>query len=219
MIRQTTKRMDTIRANLKFRCPAGIHIVGPTMSGKSTLTRRLLNDREQVFIKPFDRGIYAYSVWQKSFKEITGNVEFIQGISSILADENFFDPEENNLLVLDDLMDEIASNVKASALFTRGIHHKNVTVIFLYQNLFKQGKAMRDITLNSQYFLLFKSSRDVQQIKYLGRQLGLPHLECAYRKAIKEPHGFLLVNLHPQCDERLQLQSNIFGHRRVYRLK
>lgn len=212
-------KMDIVRANLKFRCPAGIHIVGPTMSGKSTLTRRLLNNRDEMFIKPFDRVIYAYSVLQDGFQEISGNIEFIQGVSAMLEDENFFDSKENNLLVLDDLMDEIASNPKAATLFTRGIHHKNVTVIFLYQNLFKQGKAMRDITLNSQYFILFKSPRDVQQIKYLGRQLGLPHLECAYRKAIKEPYGFLLVNLHPQCDERLQLQSNIFGHRRVYRLK
>jgi hypothetical protein len=211
--------MEIVRTNLKFRCPSGIHIVGPTMSGKSTLTRRLLNDRDELFIKPFDRVIYAYSVLQDSFKKIKGNVEFIQGISAILENENFFDPNENNLLVLDDLMDEIADNHRASVLFTRGIHHKNVTVIFLYQNLFKKGTAMRDITLNSQYFLLFKSPRDVQQIKLLGRQLGLPHLECAYKKAIKERYGFLLVNLHPECDERLRLQSNIFGHRKVYRLK
>jgi hypothetical protein len=211
--------MEIVRENLRFRCPAGIHIVGPTMSGKSTLTRRLLNNRDELFIKPFDRVVYAYGVLQDNFKEITGNIEFIHGISAMLEDENFFDSNENNLLVIDDLMDEIADSRRASALFTRGIHHKNVTVIFLYQNLYKQGKAMRDITLNSQYFLLFKSPRDVQQIKLLGRQLGLPHLECAYKKAIKEPYGFLLVNLHPECDERLQLQSNIFGHHKVYRLK
>jgi hypothetical protein len=209
-------KMETVQADLRFHCPCGIHIVGPTMSGKSTLTRKILSHTVDLFDKAFDRVVYAYSVLQSDFEFIQGNVEFIQGINNILEDDAFFQPGDHTLLILDDLMDEISSNRKAAALFTRGIHHKNVTVIFLYQNLFKQGNAMRDITLNTQYIILFKSLRDVQQIKYLGRQLGLPHLECAYRKAIKEPFGFLLINIHPQVHEKLQLQSHIFSERRAY---
>jgi hypothetical protein len=190
--------------------------VGPTMSGKSTLTRKLINESDQHFSTRFNRFVYAYNVQEDNFQYIDREVEFIQGLDTILEDDHFFHPDDNTLLVLDDLMEEVCANKKAAALFTRGIHHKNVTVIFLYQNLFKQGKAMRDITLNSQYILLFQSLRDVQQILYLGRQLGLPHLECAYRKAIKEPYGFLLINLHPLSNDKLRLQSHVFNERRIY---
>jgi hypothetical protein len=208
--------METLQVDLRFQCPCGIHVVGPTMSGKTTLTRELIRRSNDYFSQKFDRVVYCYSVLQNDFQLIGGDVEFIQGVDPILNDDSFFNSNENNLLILDDLMDKIANDFKAASLFTRGIHHKNVSVLFLYQNLFKQGKAMRDIALNTQYMILFKSRRDVQQIKYLGRQLGTPHLECAYRKAIKEPYGFLLINLHPHSDERIQLQSHFFQDRRIY---
>ena len=84
-----------------------------------------------------------------------------------------FDPRLNNLLILDDLMEELAGDKKASTLFTRDTHHKNDTVFFVVQNLFKQGKSMRDVALNSQVIVLFKSPRDVQQIRVLARQPGI----------------------------------------------
>ena len=56
-------------------------------------------------------------------------------------------------------MEELSGDKKASTLFTKDMHHKNVTVIFVVQNLFKQGRSMRDI------IVLFKSPRDVQQIR------------------------------------------------------
>ncbi|XP_055342017.1 uncharacterized protein LOC129590691 isoform X2 [Paramacrobiotus metropolitanus] len=123
---------------------------------------------------------------------------------------------DTTLLILDDLMEEIASATKASALFTRDVHHKNVSVVFISQNLFKQGKNMRDISLNSQYMVVFKSVRDTQQIKTLAHQLGMPHLPEAYKKAIKEPFGYLLINLRPETPDKARLQSNIFGYRRIY---
>ena len=51
-----------------------------------------------------------------------------------------FDSKVNNLLVLD-LVEELAGDKKASTLFTRYKHHKNVTVFFVVQNLFKKGKT------------------------------------------------------------------------------
>jgi hypothetical protein len=64
-----------------------------------------------------------------------------------------------------------------------------MSIIFVTQNLFKQGKAMRDIALNCQVQVLFKNPRDVNQVKLLGRQLGIPLLHLAYTKAVKKPFG------------------------------
>ena len=64
---------------------------------------------------------------------------------------------------------------------------------------------MRDIELNFQYLILFENTRDVTQVFYLRRQLGINHLVEAYEKAIKEPYGHLIVNLKRRTDHRLEL--------------
>ena len=45
-------------------------------------------------------------------------------------------------------MEELANDKKTAARFTRDMHHKNVAVFFIVQNLFKQGNSMRDIALS-----------------------------------------------------------------------
>ncbi|KAG8229448.1 hypothetical protein J437_LFUL005553 [Ladona fulva] len=41
-------------------------------------------------------------------------------------------------------------------LFTKGAHHWNLSVIFITQNLFHQGKGRRDISLNSHYIAIWE---------------------------------------------------------------
>ena len=164
--------MQKITIDVNFQAPCGVCVAGPTMSGKSTFINVLIWTADRFFTPPPERIIYAYGVWQENINRLPKTVELVQGLGEILDDDNYFDSSVNNLLIIDDLMEEISNDARAAALFTRGIHHKNVSVIFLIQNLFKQGKAMRDIALNSQYLILFKNKRDTQQIKYLAKQLG-----------------------------------------------
>ena len=108
-------------------------------------------------------------------------------MDSVFKDNDFFRSGESTLLILDDLASELSGNPKASKLFTQGIHHRNVSIVFITQNLYKQGKAMRDIQLNCQYLVLFRNCRDVNQIEVLSNQMGLPHLPEAYRKVTSQP--------------------------------
>ncbi len=54
-----------------------------------------------------------------------------------------------NLIVLDDLMEECKDNPEIDKIFTKALHHMNLSVIFLSQNLFLQGRQTRTISLNS----------------------------------------------------------------------
>src|SRR5208283_5141698 len=74
----------------------------------------------------------------------------LAGIDKILDETVQFDSSVNNMLILDDVMHEVAKKKKAATLFTRDMHHKNVSVWFILQNLYKQGPSMRDIVLNCQ---------------------------------------------------------------------
>jgi hypothetical protein len=81
------------------------------------------------------------------------NVTFIKGVPE------FENPENSpTLIVLDDLMDS-AYSTKVSQLFTKGSHHRNISLILVTQNLFHQGHSSRDTSLNSKYIVVFKNPR------------------------------------------------------------
>jgi len=66
-----------------------------------------------------------------------------------------FDGSEPVLLVIDDLMNETDESV--ANLFTKGSQHRNVSVVFLVQNLFHKNKHVRTISLNTHNMVLFKN--------------------------------------------------------------
>jgi len=205
-------RKETV--DLRFKCPFGCLVSGPSMSGKSHFILNIIKRADEFFDRKPDRIVDAYGSWQPAFEQVK-NVEFVSGMDGLMSVS--FNPKFNNLLILDDLMEELSNDKKASTLFTRDMHHKNVTVFFIVQNLFKQGRSMRDVSLNCQVLVLFNSPRDVEQIKVLQRQTGIKSLEEAYTAAIKDRYGFLVVNLQAHISSNLRLQFGILDkHRRVY---
>ena len=65
-----------------------------------------------------------------------------------------------------------ASNTKSLAnLFTKGSHHRNVTILYLVQNIFDQGKSSRTVSLNSHYTVVFPNLRDQSQFRTMARQI------------------------------------------------
>ena len=63
----------------------------------------------------------------------------MQGYSDDIYDS--LEPSDRNLLILDDQMSE-ASNTKSLAnRFTKGSHHHNVTILYLVQSMFDQGRS------------------------------------------------------------------------------
>jgi hypothetical protein len=202
----------SISSEFRLRTPFGAVIVGPTMSGKSVFTFNLLRNRDKMMDNPPDRIVYCYGAWQKGFEELQNEklpIEFFKGLREVFTEEGFFDPNQKTLLILDDLAADLADHKEASQLFTQGIHHKNISVILIMQNLFKQGKSMRDIHLNCQYLILFKNCRDVNQIKLLARQMGLPHLVDAYNKVTSVAYQPIIVDMKPDTPDYLRVRSHI----------
>jgi len=187
------------------------------MSGKSHFIMQLLKRPAKYFDPPPSRIIYAYSVWQDAF-ERADNVTFVEGVQGLSTIT--FSKKIPTILVIDDLMEELCNDKTLSVLFTREMHHKNITVFFLVQNLYKQGRCMRDVALNCQVTILFKSPRDTEQINVLARQTGIKLLQNAYQEAIKVRYGHLVINLQPTTPDILRLQSNLLDeHRKVYIVK
>ena len=96
------------------------------------------------------------------------NIEFVKGIPSDLEYDTFFDINKRNLMVIDVQM---AGDKRIVNLFTRGSHHRNLSVIYVVQNLFHQGKGSRSISLISHSLVLLKNPRDKLQILTLAKQM------------------------------------------------
>jgi hypothetical protein len=111
-------------------------------------------------------------VYQPLFAEMKRNIPNIRFVENSLdIPELREDPNEDVLLILDDMMLELCrTDSPLNALFTRGAHHYSISVIYIVQSLnFSGSKCAR---LNTDYYLLFKTPIAFE-ISHLARQLIL----------------------------------------------
>ena len=200
--------------SLKFIHPFTCIVAGPTGSGKTVFVRKILNSHREMIDPPPEKIIWCYGVYQKAYEEMMREMPFVQLIEGIPGNlDELIDPTFCNLIIIDDLMSECGNDARITNLFTRGSHHRNLSVIFIVQNLFHQAKELRTISLNSHYLIVFKNPRDKLQIAHLGKQLYPgrgKYLQEAYQDATRYPYGYLLIDLKPETQEEYRLRSKIF---------
>ena len=96
--------------------------------------------------------------------------------------------------------------------FNRGSHNRNLSVIYIVQNLFHQGKGSRSISLNSHYLVLFKNPRDKLEILTLAKQMYLGQTDFflnQHEKAFKRPFRYLLIDLKTTTQDNCRLRTNV----------
>jgi len=198
--------------DVRFKHPFTCMIAGPTKSGKTSFTFRLIDEAQEQITPPPERIMYCYGEYQSIFNNYP-HINFNEG----LPDNKEFDGKRRTLLILDDLMKEAGDSVLD--IFTKLSHHRNVSVIFLTQNLFFKSKQSRTMNINTQYIVLFKNPRDALQVATLGRQMypGYSNfLVEAFKDATERPHGYLLIDLHPETLDKFRIRTNIFNGERQY---
>ena len=201
--------------DLRLQHPFTCIVSGMTGSGKSYFVRQLLTHLKDM-VKPFpQRLIWLYGqdqeLYQKLRREIP-SIEFNHGIPPDLNTEDFFDTSIPNLLVIDDLMTDCKNDERLTKLFTIGSHHKNLSIVFIVQNLFLKGREMRNISLNTHYFCIFKNPRDNLQFSVLARQMFPTKSKFvveAYEDATSRPYGYLFLDLKPNTLECYRVRTNI----------
>ena len=76
--------------------------------------------------------------------------------------------EQRNILVLVDQMGVASSSTSVADVFTKWSHHRNLTVIYLMQNVYNKDTIQRKISLNSHYSVVFRNGRDVSQFRTMA---------------------------------------------------
>ena len=184
-------------------------ICGPTGCGKTFFVKKFFKYIPQMIDTRFERILFYYSEWQSGYAEYGDKIEFREGLPQ---SADFASDPRAKLIVIDDLMRE-ASNNSIVDLFTKGSHHKNLSVIFITQNLFHQGHGQRDISLNTNYIVVFKNPRDRAQIQHLARQIFPENprfLQEVYFDATSRPHGYLLLDLKQSTPDNCRFRACVF---------
>jgi GTPase SAR1 family protein len=189
---------------LKIHYPSNIIICGATNSGKTILALSLLRNSASIFQPPVHQRFYLYRHYQKSFDAYRDSVQFILDLSELPQDH------EPALLVIDDHMDSLTPELVH--LFTAG-RHRNLSIIFLTQNLYYPDPKTRTINANSCHVVLLKSPRSGVQLQTLSRQYFSAArrggLMKAFEDATRNRFGYFWINLDPRADTRHTFTSGI----------
>jgi len=210
--------------NFDYRLKNGavIQIAGPSGAGKTYFVCNLLS-RKNMFRSPI-REIYWHSGVAEgelgcTMKKLHSlkRLHYIQGLPEGWTDQ----PKFHDVIVIDDLFEEANNDaVTFNQLFTKIARHRQVTVIFLTQNLFHQGGKHRTRNLNVHYLVIFKNPRDQTAIDFIARQAypsDRMFLVDAFIDATKnKPYGYIFIDFTQECPDDLRVRSDVFNKVSTY---
>jgi hypothetical protein len=196
--------------DVRLAHPFSLVVAGPSGSGKSVFVEKLILSGLKNMDTNFEHVLWCYADWHPENPEIVRKTQFQRGFEGVERE----DISRPLLIVIDDQMRESSCTSAVVDLFTKGCHHKNMSVIFITQNLFHAGKHFRDISLNAHYIVLLKNPRESHQMAYLARQICPTDSKCiteAYKDATRVPYGYLLLDLKQKTSEDCRCRTNMFG--------
>ena len=97
-------------------------------------------------------------------------------------------------------------------LFTKDSHHRNITVLYLKQDLFPPGKFAKTINRNAHYIIAVKNPRDKTGKRNILMQMYPDRWKTIldlYNEITLRPFGYLMLDVHPASDDRYCLWSHL----------
>jgi hypothetical protein len=190
---------------LEITIPFTMMIVGPSGSGKTVFSNMFMDS--ELLRGKFNKIIWCYSEAGSLGETRRDGVIYNEGLPA----ESLYDGKPT-LVVLDDLMHE--TNEGVAKLFTRISHHRNVSVIYLTQNLFSRNKNQRDLSLNTHFLVLMKTVRGKEQVVCFSRRVSPENPKFfidAFAIATSVPHGYLFCDFRQRTPELQRYMTDIFN--------
>ena len=179
----------------KIEKPFRMIIGGGSGTGKTFFTQKLVNENH--FSTPFDKIVYCYPEYLiESPVEFDQIVDYRPGLGDL---EYFASLPKNTLIIYDDLMNECGNSKDIMKLFSVIARKRQLSIIFLVQNLFDKSQQFRNIRLNATHLVMFKfyAAQDVQF--RLLRDLGMQGLvsKQSLTRVFAAPYAYIMLNIHP----------------------
>ena len=199
---------------LKLITPFTAIFSGCTKSGKSSLLRSIL--LEEVVFSKGDSILYFYGEWDKNYDilklKFKKRITFIDGLS--IQNQDILKTIRSAVIIFDDLSSVVFKTSIVRDLFTKGSHHRLLSVIILSQSLFPKEIYARDIAINTTYNILFDTPRDRSTINYLSRQAfpGNNTLIQVYKNYVQaKPYRYLVLDFNVFTPDRFRIWTGILN--------
>ena len=197
----------------RLQTPFSLIIAGPSSCGKTSFVINLLKNNRRVVSNPFDYILWFYG---ESFPrdEYFQNqpITFHQGLPDSF--DSLINPSKRGLAIFDDLMAECGNSKLITEFFTKRTHHENVSVIFITQNLYSEGKERKNFAKNATYLCVFNSPLDQTVGFSLARSLMPHNHRCfvnIFSHAVTKAHGYLFIDGHQESPKAAMFRSDMFG--------
>ena len=193
----------------KLEKPFRLIIGGGSGTGKTTFLQRLVNEGH--FSSPFEKIVYCYPDYLIDPPvEFDPIVDFRPGIGDL---EFYSSLPKNTLIILDDLMSECGESKDIMKLFTVIARKRQLSIIFLVQNMFDKSKQFRNIRLNATTLVLFKfhAAKDIP--KRILKDLDMDTLitSRSLDNIFKNPYAYIMFDIHPNRQSDFGcIKANIF---------
>lgn len=204
MSEQTYEESATV-----FQHPFSCIIAGSSQCGKTVFIKNLLANLDTMISPTISEVIISYAEHQQTYSDMLSDPRV-----RLVKEEDDFECNGNGnfLIIIDDQMDSAMKAKHIQQLFTKGVHHRSISVILISQDLFPNEKYARTIRRNATYLIIFRSPTFRCQVQSLGGQL-YPHAKkflcAAYLQATELPYTYILVNFHPKCHDDLRVRSGV----------
>ena len=207
---------------MKISAPARLFCSGPSGSGKTTLIRDILYHADDIFTRPVRNIIFCYASEQPIYEHLRAffpkEITFVKGFSPSIADY-ISNRNHHDLLIIDDLIQDVANSEFFMKLYTGLSHHWNCSIVTITQNPYFQSKHMRTCNLQATGLILFKTLRGKDQIQRLGSQV-FPEkkgymMQCYNLATERKPFSYLFVDLSVSGDDSLSVRDNVIPHQKT----
>ena len=200
---------------VKFYDFTSVIVQGISGTGKTSLMKEIIRQKDLLFFTIPTKIIYIYSHYQEIYDEMKSyfpDISFVKNIPDEKELTHMVSGSAHTMLVCDDKMTQVGKEPIILDLFVRLCHHLKISVFLLLQlsNLSK-SPYMGEIMRNSHYYFIFKSGQNGQTLRSLGIRINdYKTLFEAYKLAVKgKNHAYICINLHPNAQEIEKYSTNI----------
>ena len=197
-------------------------VCGATQSGKTHFVLELLQQSHRLIDKPLGNVVWFYGQITEAIRKHQSqyNITFVEDIPSSFDD--YIDDDKNNLFIFDDLMEQASNNKNITKLLTKESHHRNISVIFIMQDLYYNGSERKTLLRNCQYLVLFANPMDMTAVYSIASRMvpkQVPSFLKIFEVVTSTPHGYLFIDGKQNSPNQARFRTDIFKpYQRVYQL-
>ena len=207
VIHEDNQKFFDVRLKENFK----LFISGPSRSGKTVFVQKLIENMNIFSRSPPKIITLVYKVFQPIYYDM--NIDHL-----VLDGDNLKERlinianGEPMLIIFDDLINSNSLS-ELSDMFMVDGRHMNFSMIFISQKLFVNNDHYRQISLNCDYYTLFKNPRNALEIRNLASQMtpGKMELVSYYTEATKQAFTYLFINLTQECEYQVKYLSHLFN--------